>query len=414
MAYKLEHKSNTYLDILNKTFEKWSNSPPDIYLMSLEGHKIFTQRLILRFYSPWISDILDSSTEQEAGITLPAMTATIVSLMKVLTTGLVINSVKKDLVEVAELAKMLGISFDNWQIGSKKNKVKATPEVKKEEIKKLGGPFIRPKLKNVKIESVTDTYKEDNESTMLIPEIQMSTTSEEECNLCGSILRSKYDLQKHIQSHYKKHTHKCEDCGLFFKNKKLLENHNILLHDNLREEESLLQEDTQEQMDLEETDHDSVIVDETDITGSVDKDSKNIPCPSCDKRFSSAFHLRRHQDIHEGVKYGCRYCDLEFSRKDKVNRHMRSKHPEEVSAENEIIEDLVNSKDMGSNEDTILETGTEKILESGTEKIVETDIDMVAVPEADNEKITEEAGELDEEIAIPDEDIDEYLEAELQ
>ena len=405
MAYKLEHKSNTYLDILNRTFDKWSNSPPDIYLMSLEGHKIFTQRIILKFYSPWISDILDSSTEEEAGISLPAVTATIVSLMKVLTTGLVINSAKKDLVEVADLAKMLGITFDNWQIGSKKNKIKATSEVK-EEKKKLASPFIKPKLKNVKIERVSDTEGEDEKSTLLAkltPEIQMTTTSEE-CNLCGSILRSKYDLQKHIKSHYKKHTHKCEDCGLFFKNSKLLENHNLLLHDNLRGEEALLLEDSQEQIDLEVTGHDSEVMDETDNTGSVDKDSKNIPCPSCDKRFSSTHHLRRHQDIHEGVKYGCRYCDLEFSRKDKVNKHMRSKHPEEVSAE--ITEDSPNSKMMGNNDE-------DNILEKEIEKEAVTEIEIEKILEEDNEKITEEDGELNEEIAIPDEDIDEYLEAGL-
>jgi len=420
MAYKLEHKSNTYLDILNRTFDKWSNSPPDIYLMSLEGHKIFTQRIILKFYSPWISDILDSSTEEEAGISLPAVTATIVSLMKVLTTGLVINSIKKDLVEVAELAKMLGITFDNWQIGSKKNKVRATSEVK-EDNKKLVSPFKRPKLKNVKIERVSDPDGEDEKSALLAkltPEIQMSTTSEEECNLCGSILRSKYQLQKHIKSHYIKHSQKCEDCGLFFKNKQLLGNHNLLLHDNLRGEEALLLEDTQEQIDLEVTGHDSVMMDETINTGSVDKGSKNIPCPSCDKRFSSTYHLKRHQDIHEGVKYGCRYCDLEFKRKDKVNHHMRSKHPEEVSAE--ISEDSPNSKIMGNNEEEeILQSETEKdkLLEADNEKITEEDeileTEKEKILEADNEKINEEDGELNEEIAIPDEDIDEYLEAAL-
>ena len=118
MAYKLEHKSSTYVDILNRTFEKWSNSPPDIFLMSLEGHKIYTQRIILRFYSPWISDILDSTTEEEAGVSLPAVSSTIVSLMKVLTTGLVINTVKTHLIKLAtsiseKQSSSLVRNFDN-------------------------------------------------------------------------------------------------------------------------------------------------------------------------------------------------------------------------------------------------------------------------------------------------------------
>ena len=382
MAYKLEHKSSTYVDILNRTFEKWSNSPPDIFLMSLEGHKIYTQRIILRFYSPWISDILDSTTEEEAGVSLPAVSSTIVSLMKVLTTGLVINTVKKELVEVAELAKKLGISFDNWQIGTKKNKARVESEVK-EENKKLDGPFMRPKLKNVKIERVSDKDGEEKSPALN----STSTPSAEECHLCGSILISKYELKKHVKSHYKRRAYKCTECDLYFKNSKLLGNHNLLLHD--REAESLLLENAKAPMDHAESGHDSEIMDDSDncqegSDNSLEgKDSKHYPCQSCDKILSSAFHLKRHQDIHEGVKYGCKYCDLEFSRKDKANKHMRSKHPEEVSVE---------SGEEASN----------PLLTSNDETILETDIDKL---------IEEEI--LDEEIAIPDEDIDEYLDAGL-
>ena len=411
MAYKLEHKSDTYIDTLNRTFEKWSNSPPDIYLMSLEGHKIYTQRIILRFYSPWISDILDSRTEEEAGVSLPAVSASIVSLMKVLTTGLVINSVKKDLVEVAELAKLLGISFDNWQIGSKKNKVKPASGVK-DENKRLSGPLVRPKLKNVKIERVSDTDQEEENSTPPAPAIQISTIapSEEECNLCGSILGSKYKLQRHIQSHYTEHKHKCEECGLFFKNTELLENHNLLLHDDNRDEEALLEEETRDEgtRNYDETNLDSVAMDDTDDNrqegiSSVNKDKGAMIffCQSCDKTFSSRNHLRRHQDTHEGVKYGCRYCQAEFSRKDKANKHMRSKHQEEIAAEGS--QDPINPGQFESNK--VDET-------NDTEKLKSKCADDQTL-ELEREKIIGEEVELNEEIAIPDEDIDQYLDAGL-
>ena len=384
--------------------------------MSLEGHKIYTQRIILRFYSPWISDILDSSTEEEAGVSIPAVSASIVSLMKVLTTGLVINSVKKDLVEVAELAKLLGISFDNWQIGSKKNKVKSASEVK-EENKKLSGPIIRPKLKNVKIERVSDTDLEENNSTLSAPSFhtpgtKMYVPSEEECNLCGSILGSKYKLQRHIQSHYNEHKHKCEECGLFFKNSQLLENHNLLLHDDNRDEEALLVENMIDEEGTRthvETGLDSVSVDNTDENRqegfspvNKDKDAMIFSCQSCDKTFRSRNHLRRHQDTHEGVKYKCRYCDSEFSRKDKVNKHMRSKHQGEIAAA-EGNEDPINPGEFKGDE--VDEINDHEKLQSNCE-----DDQML---ELKRDKITGEEVELNEEIAIPDEDIDQYLDAGL-
>ena len=44
MAYKLELSSGEQKTLLSSTVQKWSNCQPDMYIISTEGHKIYTQR----------------------------------------------------------------------------------------------------------------------------------------------------------------------------------------------------------------------------------------------------------------------------------------------------------------------------------------------------------------------------------
>ena len=119
MAYRLEHEEGSHVGTLGSILKRWSSSQPDVILISNEGHKIHTQSLILRFYSGWLENILDDVTD-DVGITLSASSKSIVNLLKVLTSGKVFTKVKDDLLDVSLTAEMLGISFENWQIGAKR------------------------------------------------------------------------------------------------------------------------------------------------------------------------------------------------------------------------------------------------------------------------------------------------------
>ena len=44
MAYKLEHVQGDHMAVLMETMHKWSNSQPDMYIISEEGHKIYTHK----------------------------------------------------------------------------------------------------------------------------------------------------------------------------------------------------------------------------------------------------------------------------------------------------------------------------------------------------------------------------------
>lgn len=53
--------------------------------------------------------------------------------------------------------------------------------------------------------------------------------------------------------------------------------------------------------------------------------SERFPC-FCGKRFGSLANLRRHEEIHAGIKYQCCYCDKMYSQPYKVKDHVTREH----------------------------------------------------------------------------------------
>merc|ERR1719412_1232752 len=74
---------------------------------------------------------------------------------------------------------------------------------------------------------------------------------------------------------------------------------------------------------------------------------KDKYCAVCVKTFYSAEKLRQHiEAIHEGLKHKCPHCHEEFSYKNKLNKHIRNRHPEIQSQPNIKSEtDCLTSKD---------------------------------------------------------------------
>ena len=381
MAYNLEHKSGSYTQIVNSTFEKWTNSHPDIFLMSSEGHKIYTQKFILRFYSPWISDMFGSSSssslssaDDEVGISLAASSNSIVNLMKVLTTGLAVTKVRSELVEVAEVARSIGIDFDNWQIGVKKKKPNiqpngAPPSAKASEMKRPA-PLSRQTLPNtIKIEKVVESVSE--------PSVGPTTKGgSKECNICGNSFKTRDNLERHIKSHFHpRHANKCNECGLSFKNQEQLQQHFELLHNGNAQPQS---EDHSEEANLDE------IVAEVEGGG---EEKKVYACDQCEKTYGSSNHLSRHKVTHTGVKFACEFCDREFTRKDKLNKHKRDKHEDSVKDM-----DLLDKDNTDNNCFEIIEN-----VEAKLDQEIDEEIERLTKAEE------EDSEELTEDIEIPDE-----------
>ena len=65
-------------------------------------------------------------------------------------------------------------------------------------------------------------------------------------------------------------------------------------------------------------------------------------CSTCSKRFAYKNHLKKHEDIHAGIKkFRCESCDKCFSRKEHLHSHTLRIHKEE-----QIINDEKNKKNV--------------------------------------------------------------------
>merc|ERR1712002_821933 len=91
-----------------------------MYIISEEGHKIYTHKLLVSFYSVTLSSILDSGSSIDMpGVSILASSNSIVNLLKVLATGIAISNSKADLLAVSTAAEAISIDMENWQIGVK-------------------------------------------------------------------------------------------------------------------------------------------------------------------------------------------------------------------------------------------------------------------------------------------------------
>ena len=88
----------------------------------------------------------------------------------------------------------------------------------------------------------------------------------------------------------------------------------------------------------------SMICDVNPFNGGDDSEDKSDPkykihkCDQCNKCFSRATHLKRHQLTHEEGKIVCSICDKRFTRIDHLNLHVASNHSDSKPYQCEVVE----------------------------------------------------------------------------
>jgi len=133
------------------------------------------------------------------------------------------------------------------------------------------------------------------------------------CEHCGDQFDSRKEYAKHYNRKHavpKRSEGKCEDCGKTFKN---LKQHVKIAHLGLK------------------------------------KTRKPVPCPECNKIFSSNENLSYHMNVHTGAKpYQCFYCENAYQNRSNRNNHMKKSHPELYQTQKNNETDEVESQDQNT------------------------------------------------------------------
>ena len=377
MAYCLQQEHQSQIEIVKTTFEKWTNFHPDIFLMSSDGDMIHTQKILLKFYSPLLSDMFEASSKEDVGISLPASTSTIVHMMEVLTTGAARTKHREDLSGVAEVAKMIGIDFENWQIRGKNEILKHEGE------------------KRVKKRRVTKLVSNDSKD-LLETTISSLDCHSKECNICGNKFSHRIKLETHIRTHFKSRTRQCSQCGLAFKNVQQMQRHNQIVHDG--ERIALKQED-------DDISTKNFIEDQINLQDSLTATDKT--CSICgyhnenNDRWKIERHVKTHFKAHHSHK--CDKCGLGFRNQYQMECHFKLVHDgQSVTSVPTPIEEVAG--EVGEIEETIsCNLDEESYLTENIDNILECEIDEEIEKIIAAEDV-EDGEELSETLEIPEED----------
>ena len=386
MSYNLSHHSHD--EIVNIAFEKWTNCHPDMFLMSTDGDKIYTQRILIQFYSPLLSDMLEADLKEDVGISVPATTNTLVNLMKVLTTGIAVTKLREDLDEIANIANIIGIDFENWQIGAKRKKAKFLASsssrekgVDKEvESSQKKGVDKVPIIKTEKEKDYDKTPTAKNTNLDLEKALSSLHKKSSTCNFCGKICERKDKLKIHIGSHFKLRTRNCQDCGLSFKNQEQMDDHFPLVHHKINRNTSH-QDDTSKSVAdiLKERP-----IELPNILSALGKNSKK--CILCGYNKVPPSKLKKHVIIHfRSHTHNCEECGLSFKNQQQMDNHFPLVHDGESS-----VKSVVNSSDS-----------------------LQQDLEMEEIAEDENDSDSQEENSLNEESETEDGEVGDGDEHEL-
>ena len=218
-----------------------------------------------------------------------------------------------------EVAKVLGISLGDCQVGTRRQGVQQEKR-RKEEAKQKKNPELKEKIEEreliewgkIKVESFLDMKMEDS-----LDKEKFACT---ECN-------KQFKRNDHLKRHKLKHTpdgeykirFPCTNCDRTFSLAFKLKIHIKDSHPDLNEVPGAL--------DSEELYHQVL----NEASSNIDDDAINseelFACTYCSKTFKNKKQRYKHaSSIHSGVEIKCDECDKQFSRKDKLNRHKKNIH----------------------------------------------------------------------------------------
>ena len=350
MSYKVETERKEHEDLLGAVMADWSRQEYDVHLVSTEGHKIFSHKVILAFYSSFLNEILnDPVTKFTPGpvtISIPASISTIASLLKLLVNGRVGANDKTVNEEVKEAARSLGIQLRNCVVDAKRLPSSvAGLTVIKLPLKKPGGEKPPPLKSSVK--AIPKPLKIVPKSLVSPSPRQTTTTASKplkkanlstSLNINTSVIKKSSGLRVELKEFINEETNKselkpstaqleqknsttgkhiCDVCQKGFLEDRFLLRHRYRVHGIRRGKKGLSSLNTSLPL------------------GSVKQEEEGKPlgpprCRVCSKRFQSHEILNRHMRKKHGERnLQCDMCEKRFKGLTELRVHKLIHLPDE-------------------------------------------------------------------------------------
>jgi len=360
MAYLLENQTEAHSNALLETLQTWSELESDVHLISNEGAVLQTHRVYLKLYSKVLSSALgDFSSVMIPSIFIPASTASLVNLIKILSTGVSISERKEDLLDVIHTAEMLGMNLKDIQIGAKRNPDSVEEEVKVDKEIKEKKKIAKPKKKKTtkskpeEIVSVKKEYVEvDSDISFSVNEQSDDLTFQQEFINQGVSVKDEQapdsdvslslqldsstdgdnspsstknqDLKGGAWPSLSREPHTCKECGKTFVNKEKMKRHGVI---HTGEKPFACNECESKFTRKDKLDnHRNVKHSEYLLPGE-----KPFPCDECESKFTRKDKLDSHRNVkhnenYEKTGHECYICNKAHSSKWHLNRHMERLH----------------------------------------------------------------------------------------
>ena len=343
MSFQYQVPEEAHEQVLKTTLKMLATTDHDIYLVSKEGYKIFTQKTFLGFYSQFLSRIISiiPSSSTVPGISIEASANSIARLLNILESGEATFENKEDLENIVEVAQEMGIDIKRCSIENKDN----LHRFKNEESTPI-------------TENTTSIFLE-NPEVLENSESGFSHLNEYQCNICDKTFLKKKYLQKH-----KFRTHKersVKQNATFSKrdfNKetsikgplvkietpieevaRFEQNENISIECIICKDETLSQLKPEDHICIFKcVDCSKIYETARKLTEHMRLHTTEFQCDICEKSFRKGSHLKRHQNsnVHQTLSlFKCDVCNKEFTQNAHLKRHQQS-HNSDVFNEERV------------------------------------------------------------------------------